>query len=215
VFWVEAFDGRGEALRSTRPNPYEWDIAGHDGTVRLLYRVFGDLVDGTYLAVDTTHAHMNMPATFMFDLDRQDHPMRATFTPPAGSHWKVATQLYPTADPFTFTAPNLQYFMDSPTELSDFVLSTFTVPNADGKATFRSHTPTPRKPTSMPSPAWCSGWFGNRGSAGEFPQHGRATTRSCSTTGRRMTATGWSTGTARSSHSRWTRLKTAAGRRPR
>ena len=85
VFWVEAFDGRGQALRSTRPNPYEWDVAGHDGTVRLVYRVFGDLVDGTYLAVDTTHAHMNMPATFMFDLDRQDRPMRVTFTPPAGA----------------------------------------------------------------------------------------------------------------------------------
>src|SRR5205823_13915705 len=29
-------------------------------------------------------------------------------------------------------APNLQYFMDSPTELSDFLLNSFTVPNTDG-----------------------------------------------------------------------------------
>ena len=55
-----------------------------------------------------------------------------TFVPPAGSNWKVGTQLFPTTDPWTFTAPNLQYFMDSPTELSDFVMSTFSVPNADG-----------------------------------------------------------------------------------
>ncbi len=138
VFWVEARDGAGRPLHPTRPNPYEWDVAGHDGTVHLVYRVFGDLVDGTYLGVDATHAHMNMPATFMFDRDHQGTPIRATFHPPPGAHWRVATQLYPTADPYTFTAPNLQYFMDSPTEFSDFRLSTFTV---DG-ATFRlaAHT---------------------------------------------------------------------------
>ena len=39
--------------------------------------------------------------------------------------WKVATQLFPTADPARFTAPHLQYFMDSPTELSAFTLREF------------------------------------------------------------------------------------------
>jgi predicted metalloprotease with PDZ domain len=48
-------------------------------------------------------------------------PIRATFHLPDGSGWKVATQLIPTADPETFTAPSLQYFMDSPTELAPFV----------------------------------------------------------------------------------------------
>ena len=132
VFWLEAFNGRGQALKSTRPNPYQWDVAGHDGTVRLVYKVFGDRVDGTYLAIDSTHAHMNMPATFIFDLDRQDRPMQVTFTPPPGSNWKVATQLFPSGDLFTFTAPNLQYFMDSPTEFSAFVMSTFSLPNGAG-----------------------------------------------------------------------------------
>jgi predicted metalloprotease with PDZ domain len=49
------------------------------------------------------------------------------FDPPAGSSWKVASQLFPTADPFTFTAPGLQYFMDSPTELSNYTLREWTV----------------------------------------------------------------------------------------
>jgi predicted metalloprotease with PDZ domain len=141
VFSFEAFDGAGRALNATRPSPYQWDVAGHDGTVRVVYRVFGDLVDGTYLAIDDTHAHMNMPATFIFDVDRQSRPIRVTFTPPQGSSslsgargpWKVGTQLYPTADPLTYTAPNLQYFMDSPTEFSDFLVSTFTLPNGPGK----------------------------------------------------------------------------------
>jgi predicted metalloprotease with PDZ domain len=138
VFWVEAYNSKGQKLSYTRPDPYEWDVAGHDGTVRIVYRIFGDMVDGTYLAIDTTHAHMNIPATFMWAVGFDDKPVRVTFTAPAGSNWKVGTQLYPTSDPFTFTAPNLQYFMDSPTEFSNFVIATFSVPNADGKpANFR------------------------------------------------------------------------------
>jgi predicted metalloprotease with PDZ domain len=143
VFWFEAYNGKGQKLAAVRPNPYEWDVAAHDGTVRIVYKVYGDLVDGTYLAVDTSHAHMNMPATFMFGLGLENRPMRVTFTPPPGRSWKVGTQLYPTNDPWTFTAPNLQYFMDSPTELSDFVMSGFSLPNADGRpANFRivAHT---------------------------------------------------------------------------
>jgi predicted metalloprotease with PDZ domain len=132
VFWVEAYDGTGRALTCTRPNVDEWDVAGHDGTVRLVYRIFGDHADGTYFGVDTTHAHLNMPAAFMWRVGHESDPMRITFTPPADSRWQVGTQLYPTSDPFTFTAPNLQYFMDSPTELSDFMTSEFSLPNAGG-----------------------------------------------------------------------------------
>jgi predicted metalloprotease with PDZ domain len=138
VFSVEAFNGNGQKLSYTRPNVDEWDIAGHDGTVRIVYKLFGDHADGTYLGVDTTHAHLNMPAAFMWAVGHDNDAMRVTFVPPDGSNWKVGTQLFATQDPFTFTAPNLQYFMDSPTELSDFVMSTFSVPNTDSTpANFR------------------------------------------------------------------------------
>ena len=139
VFDVQAFDGTGKALTVTRPNPYQWDVTGHDGTVRIVYRIFGDLVDGTYLGIDSTHAHMNMPATLMWARGMDNRPSRITFTPPAGSAWKPATQLFPTADPWTFTAPNLQYLLDSPTELSAYTLREFKVANPDGKSyTIRS-----------------------------------------------------------------------------
>ena len=85
VYDVHAFDGKGKELVAARPNPYQWDVSGHDGTVRLTYKVFGDLVDGTYLAVDPTHAHMNMPATLMWARRFDDRPVRVTFTPPAAS----------------------------------------------------------------------------------------------------------------------------------
>jgi len=101
--------------------------------VRIVYKVFGNHVDGTYLAVDDSHAHMNMPATLMWARGFDMRPVRVTFQPPPRYSWKPATQLYPTSDPWTFTAPNLQYLMDSPTELSDYTLRSFKVHNADGK----------------------------------------------------------------------------------
>src|SRR6188768_1830268 len=133
VFDVHAFDKRGAELRIVRPNPHQWDVAQHPARVRVTYKVFGNLVDGTYLGIDASHAHMNMPATLMWARGLDARPVRVTFAPPEGSDWKPATQLFPTDDPWTFTAPNLQYLMDSPTELSNQSFRSFTVRNADGK----------------------------------------------------------------------------------
>jgi predicted metalloprotease with PDZ domain len=133
VFALRAFDGAGSDLPTTRPTPYQWDVTGHDGTVRIIYKVYGDHVDGTYLGIDPTHAHMNMPATLLWARGFERRPVRITFEPPKGLSWIPATQLFPTADPWTFTAPNLQYLMDSPTELSAQTIRTFTVRNPGGK----------------------------------------------------------------------------------
>ena len=64
-------------------------------------------------------------------------PIEVRFEPPAGSGWRVATQLFPGANEFTFTAPNLQYLMDSPTEVGTFDLRSFTVPDGARTPTFR------------------------------------------------------------------------------
>jgi predicted metalloprotease with PDZ domain len=133
VYDVHAFDGNGRELSPTRPNPYQWDVAGHNGVVRIAYKVYGDEVDGTYLAIDTTHAHMNMPATLMWARGLEARPVRIRFEPPAGLGWTPATQLFPTSEPWSFTAPNLQYLMDSPTELSAQSFRAFTFRNPDGR----------------------------------------------------------------------------------
>ncbi len=136
VYDVAVSDAGGRRLEATRPSPHEWDVDGHGGTVKVSYRVFGDRVDGTYLAVDTTHAHVNMPATLMWATGLELAPVHVTFVPPASSAWTVASQLYPTSDPFTFTAPNLQYLMDSPSELGPIAWRTFTL-DGTGSPTFR------------------------------------------------------------------------------
>ena len=129
VFAVRADDGTGRALTFTRPNAHEWAVPEHAGTVRISYRVFGDRVDGTYLAVDSTHAHMNIPAVLMWAIGLEDRRARLVLEPPPEAGWRAATQLFATDDPMVFTAPNLQYLMDSPIELSRFELRTFVVPD--------------------------------------------------------------------------------------
>ncbi len=133
VFELQAFDGKGKPLVTTRPSAYQWDVAGHDGTVRIVYKIYGDHVDGTYLGIDPTHAHMNMPATLLWARGFDSRSVRITFDAPKSPAWVVATQLFPTDDPWTFTAPNLQYLMDSPTELSSQTIRTFKVRGPDKK----------------------------------------------------------------------------------
>jgi predicted metalloprotease with PDZ domain len=127
VFEESFTDNSGKPLTVEKPDPRSWVVTSHDGTVHVAYKLFGDRVDGTFLAIDLTHAHINFPATVMWAEGLNDRPVRVTFVLPDGSDWKIATQLYPTPDAQTFTAPNLQYLMDSPAELSHFVLRTFQV----------------------------------------------------------------------------------------
>jgi len=137
VFDVRITDAAGAALAVTRPNPHQWRVVRHPAAVRVSYRVFGDRADGTYLSVDVSHAHINMPSTLMWVRGLEDRPITVRFEPPAGAAWHVATQLFPGADAQTFTAPNLQYLMDSPSELSGFALRTFTVRDGSRAPTFR------------------------------------------------------------------------------
>jgi predicted metalloprotease with PDZ domain len=134
VFDVRVRDGKGATLTPTRPDLHQWTVAGHDGTVVVTYRVFGDRTDGTYLSVDATHAHVNMPAALMWARGFELRPARVRFEQPAGRKWRVASQLYPTDDPLVFTAPNFHYLMDSPTEFSAFTLRTFRVPSTAAQA---------------------------------------------------------------------------------
>ncbi len=134
VYDVRAFDANDREIPVVQPDPFGWRVERHGGVVRVEYKVFGDRVDGTYLAVDPTHAHINMPAALMFARGLDDRGAILTFTPPAGREtWQVATQLLPGRHRLEFTAPNLQYLMDSPVEFGPVALQTFVL---DGR-TFR------------------------------------------------------------------------------
>jgi len=137
LFDLKATDGAGAPLGVTRTTPDEWVVPTHGRTVSVSYRVFGDRLDGTYLSVDSTHAHLNMPAVILWAVGLDRLPIEVRFEPPAGSNWRVATQLFPGPDEFTFTAPNLQYLIDSPSEFGSFDLRTFNVADGSRTPTFR------------------------------------------------------------------------------
>jgi predicted metalloprotease with PDZ domain len=136
VYNVKAFDSKGKSLTITRPDPYQWNVSGHDGTVKFTYTLFGDKGDGTYLQIDETHAHLNMPATFAFARNLDARPVKVNFKIREDLKWKVATQLK-YVEGTTYTAPNLQYFMDSPTEISNYTLREFEEESNGKKYTIR------------------------------------------------------------------------------
>jgi predicted metalloprotease with PDZ domain len=125
VYDVQVIDANGAEIATTRHDAYGWDVPVHGSSVQVHYKVFGDLVDGTYLAVDETHAHINMPAVIMWARGLDDRPSVVSFAEPRGAAWRVATQLHAGSSPLEFTAPNLQYLMDSPSEFGAFRLRQF------------------------------------------------------------------------------------------
>ncbi|MBQ0734008.1 M61 family metallopeptidase [Aquimarina celericrescens] len=126
VYDVVATDGQGKKINVTRPNPHQWDISNHDGTVHLSYILFADRGDGTYSQIDETHAHLNIPATFMYAPALKDRAIALTVEPRGDLNWKVAAQLNDAGNN-VYTAPDLQYFMDSPVEISNHTVKEFKV----------------------------------------------------------------------------------------
>lgn len=124
VYGFKATDSKGQALKTERTDPYSWKVSGHDGTVNIEYILFANRGDGTYSQIDETHAHLNIPATFMYAQEFEHRPIEVNFDVRKDLNWKVATQLKQKSGT-TYTAPDLYYFMDSPTEISDFDMKSF------------------------------------------------------------------------------------------
>ncbi|KLT65069.1 M61 family metallopeptidase [Pedobacter sp. BMA] len=132
VYNFKAFDPNGKALALKQPAGDVYEIPDHGNTVKVTYTLFGNWIDGTYAGFDETHAHMNIPATFAFPLGLDARARLVKFNYEGKKNWKVATQLKPMGNN-TFYAANLQYFMDSPTEIADYKTASWDVENRDGK----------------------------------------------------------------------------------
>jgi predicted metalloprotease with PDZ domain len=127
VYDVHVYAPDQRELRTERPDDSGWRVPVHPDSVTVKYKVAGTRVDGTYLAIDPTHAHINMPAAIMWARGLDDRPATLQFEPPAGAKWQIATQLFPGRTATEFTAPNLQYLVDSPVEYGPLTIETFTV----------------------------------------------------------------------------------------
>lgn len=133
VYHFKAFDVNGKRLTITQPAGDEYTIASHGAYVKITYTLFGNWIDGTYAGFDDTHAHMNMPATFAYPIGWDNRPRKVKFNFNEKQNWKVATQLKLEGNGI-YAAPNLQYFMDSPTEIAAYKTANWEVKNPDGKS---------------------------------------------------------------------------------
>ncbi len=138
VYNFHATDDHGNALGIVRPNPSAWNVATRGGTVVIDYTVFGDRADGTYDAIDETHAHLNMPATLAWAHGFENAPITLRFHIPAEADWKIATQLLPHEDG-TWSAPNLEWLMDSPVEISNHAFPEWKVENEQFRLSLHHH----------------------------------------------------------------------------
>ncbi|MHA4807204.1 M61 family metallopeptidase [Flavitalea flava] len=133
VYNVKAFDAQGKSLSVNRADGDIYEVSRHSGYIRIQYTLYGNYADGTYVGIDPSGIHLNMPGAFLWMKGVDNIPISIHFTLPEELHWNVATQLQPTNDPQTFTAPGLQYFMDCPVLIGDLRYRKWEVKNPDGK----------------------------------------------------------------------------------
>jgi len=132
IYNVKASNVDGSSLNIKQIEGDVYEITDHSETVKISYTLFGNWTDGTYTSIDPSHAHFNMPATFMWVIGQDKRPLKFEFNDLDKYGWKVATQLKHDGDN-VYSAPSMQYMMDSPTELSNFKESSWTVDN-NGKS---------------------------------------------------------------------------------
>jgi predicted metalloprotease with PDZ domain len=134
IYNVIAFDKSDHLIQINRIDADIYEVPKHSGFVKVQYTLFGNYADGTYDGIDENSVHLNMPATFMWmkGMEKDSSLIEVRFNIPSGKKWSIATQLKPGNDPFTFTAPGLQYFMDSPTKIGELSFNKWTIQNNNG-----------------------------------------------------------------------------------
>lgn len=132
VYNVKATNADGSPITIKQIEGDVYEIPEHGEAVKVSYTLFGNHTDGTYASIDESHAHLNMPAAFMWVVGLDSRPLKFQFNDMEKYGWKAATQLKH-EDGNVYSAPNMQYMMDSPTELSKFNETSWTVINPDGK----------------------------------------------------------------------------------
>ncbi|MBS1523664.1 MAG: M61 family metallopeptidase [Bacteroidetes bacterium] len=128
IYNVKATDVDGNAIELKQVEGDVFEFLAHKEAVKISYTLFANWTDGTYASVDPSHAHLNMPAAFMWVVGQDKRPIRFQFNDLDKYGWRVATQLK-NEGAGIYSAPNMQYMMDSPTELSAYKASSWDVDN--------------------------------------------------------------------------------------
>src|ERR1700748_71879 len=93
VYNVTATDTKGKELPLKQIEGDVYEVGSHPETVKISYTLFANWTDGTYASIDPSHAHLNMPAAFMWIPGQDKRPIQFQFNDLDKYNWKVATQL--------------------------------------------------------------------------------------------------------------------------
>ncbi len=132
VYNVHAKDDKGQAITVEKTAPNVFRVKNNHSKVTLHYTLFGNRGDGTYAYIGRTGYHLNIPATFIWVRGLEKAPVTVSFSD-LKPGWSVATQLFATTQPNTFTAPDLQYFLDAPIKVAKLHWREWTITNPDQK----------------------------------------------------------------------------------
>ncbi len=134
IYDVKAYNKMGKLLPIYRVDGDIYEVPNYTGYVKVVYTLYANYADGTYAGIDASSVHMNMPASFIWVKGADKVPIDIQFDLPEDKKWSIATQLKPTGDNNRFTAPGLQYFMDSPTKIGVLNRKNWVLKNPDGKS---------------------------------------------------------------------------------
>ena len=133
VYDVAALDISGKTLEIKRLDGDVYQVPTANGSVKVRYTLYANHPDGTYAGIDQSSIQLNNPAAFMWVKELEKAPVEVNFKLPDLKGWTIATQLKPTDKPNVFTAPDLQYFMDSPVKIGKLIIKNWSLKNSDNK----------------------------------------------------------------------------------
>jgi predicted metalloprotease with PDZ domain len=133
VYDVIALDDAGKPVPVQRVDGDIYQVNTAGGFAKVRYTLYANHPDGTYAGVDQHSVQLNMPASLMWVKGLEKAPIVVNFKIPEGKPWTIATQLKPTEKANVFTAPDLQYLMDSPVKMGKLIEEKWSAKNRDGK----------------------------------------------------------------------------------
>ncbi len=133
IYDIKAFNKANQLITINQIDGDVFEVPNYNGYVRVEYILYANYADGTYAGIDPSSVHLNMPASFLWVKGADKLPIDINFNLHSNKNWTIATQLKPTNNIFKFTAPGLQYFMDSPVKIGDLFKKSWDLKNSDGK----------------------------------------------------------------------------------
>ncbi len=118
----------GKEIAFIKSTPFSWKIPLNTNGVIFEYTLFGNHADGTYVGIDASKLHLNMPATFVYGANLADRKIELQINLDDYPEWSVGTQLVRENDTI-LSAPNYYYFYDSPVVVGEIVWRRWQVDN--------------------------------------------------------------------------------------